>query len=81
MERSTASRTLALMARNGLVETTETSPTGRSLRVTVTEDGRSALVRAETAWRTAQNDVHDAIGSDAAGTMDDWLESLGGRGF
>lgn len=81
MERSTVSRTLALMTRNGLVETTETSPTGRSLWVTVTRDGRAALARAESAWRSAQDDVHDALGAEAAGTMDDWLAGLSGRGF
>ncbi len=81
MERSTVSRNLALMTRHGLVETTETSPTGRSLWVTVTAGGRSALARAEEAWRSAQADVQKAIGPEAAGMMDDWLVSLTGQGF
>ena len=81
MERSTVSRNLALMTRHGLVETTETSPTGRSLWVTVTAGGRSALAQAEQAWRSAQTDVQNAMGPEAAGTMDDWLVSLTGRGF
>lgn len=81
MERSTVSRNLALMTRRGLVETTETSPTGRSLWVTVTVGGRSALAKAEQAWQRAQTDVQTAIGPEAAGTMDDWLVSLTGRGF
>ncbi len=81
MERSTVSRNLALMTRHGLVETTETSPTGRSLRVTVTGEGRTALARTESAWRSAQTAVHDAIGPDAAGTMDDWLDRMAERGF
>ncbi|MFY9917878.1 MAG: MarR family winged helix-turn-helix transcriptional regulator [Mycobacterium sp.] len=81
MERSTVSRNLALMTRHGLVETTETSPTGRSLWITVTVGGRSALAKAEQAWQSAQTDVQKAIGPEAAGTMDDWLVSLTGRGF
>lgn len=81
MERSTVSRNLALMTHHGLVETTETSPTGRSLRVTVTATGRRALAEAEQAWRSAQVDVENAIGPTAAGEMDGWLAGLAERGF
>ena len=81
MERSTVSRNLALMTQHGLVETAETSPTGRSLRVMVTDSGRGAVARAEQAWRSAQADVKSAIGPEAADEMDGWLAGLAERGF
>ena len=42
VERSTMNRNLALMEKRGYVRTTETSPTGRSQRVTVTREGEAA---------------------------------------
>ncbi len=79
MDRSTVSRNLALMVQHGLVETTETSPTGRSLRVMVTMAGRGALAQAEQAWRSAHADVKNAIGPEAAGEIDGWLAGLAER--
>ena len=81
MERSTVSRNLALMTQHGLVETTETSPTGRSLRVMVTVAGRGALAQAEQAWHGAQADVKSALGPEAAGVMDGWVAGLAERDF
>jgi len=76
IERSTMSRNLALMESRGLVETTETSPTGRSQKIAVTPAGISALADAETAWRQAQAAVEAAIGPHAVGTLDQWLARL-----
>lgn len=76
IERSTMSRNLALLEQRGLVETTERSPTGRSLRVTITDGGAATLAEAEKAWTTAQEALRDVIGNDAAATLDTWIAAL-----
>ena len=53
IERSTMSRNLALMEKHGLVETTETSPTGRSTKIGITALGSQTLADATTAWGEA----------------------------
>ena len=77
IERSTMSRNLTLMEQKGLVETTERSPTGRSLRVAITASGLTSLVEAEDAWRRAQTALRNIVGDDAAATLDTWLGGLG----
>ncbi|HEY0934335.1 MAG TPA: MarR family winged helix-turn-helix transcriptional regulator [Trebonia sp.] len=76
VERSTMSRNLALMEKHGYVRTTETSPTGRSQRVTITREGQIALGRAEQAWRQAQDSIIGQLGGHSVATLDSWLESL-----
>ncbi len=76
IERSTMSRNLALLEQRGLVETSDTSPTGRSLRVEITAAGTDAFARAKEAWSAAQKAVTDAIGDEAVSTLDTWLANL-----
>jgi DNA-binding MarR family transcriptional regulator len=76
VERSTMSRNLALLEQRGLVKTSETSPTGRSLRVGITPAGIDALAEAQGAWSAAQGALRDVVGDDAASLLDTWLENL-----
>jgi DNA-binding MarR family transcriptional regulator len=76
VERSTMSRNLALLEQRGLIKTSETSPTGRSLRVGITTAGIDALAEAEGAWSAAQRALSDAVGAEAAAILDTWLENL-----
>jgi DNA-binding MarR family transcriptional regulator len=76
VERSTMSRNLALLEQRGLVKTSETSRTGRSLRVGITPDGIDALAEAQRAWSAAQGTLRDVMGDDAASILDTWLENL-----
>ena len=76
IERSTMSRNLGLLEQRGLVKTSETSPTGRSLRVEITAAGTDALAEAEGAWSAAQHAVRDIVGDDAASILDTWLANL-----
>ena len=76
IERSTMSRNLALLEKRGLVKTSETSPTGRSLRVEITAPGTDAIAEADGAWSAAQQAVRDVVGDDAASILDTWLVSL-----
>jgi DNA-binding MarR family transcriptional regulator len=79
IERSTMSRNPALLEQRGLVGTTDTSPTGRSLRVEITASGTEAFARAQDAWSAAQEAVLEAGGGEAASTLDTWLDNLAQR--
>ena len=76
VERSTMSRNLALMENRGYVRTTETSPSGRSQRVTITREGEMVLGQAEQAWRQVQDSIAAQLGEHAVPTLDSWLASL-----
>jgi DNA-binding MarR family transcriptional regulator len=76
IERSTMSRNLALFEQRGLVDASDTSSTGRSLRVEITAAGTDAFARAKEAWSAAQKAVREAIGDEAASTLDTWLDNL-----
>ena len=78
VERSTVSRNLALLEKRGYVTATQTSPTGRSLRVTVTAEGRALYAETEDAWREAQLSLVGQLGADAVPTLDRWLLTLTG---
>ena len=75
-ERSTMSRNLALMQQRGWVTTTQTSSSGRSMAVAITDEGTVTLARAHTAWAHAQTAVLALIGIDAPATLDSWLAAL-----
>lgn len=77
IDRSTMSRNLALMETKGWVTTTETSPSGRSLAVQITDAGTIQLATAERAWLSAQETVAASLGDDAVPTLDSWLAALG----
>jgi DNA-binding MarR family transcriptional regulator len=78
VERSTMSRNLALMKERGWVEPATVSPAGRTMTVTVTDRGRATFLDARDAWNAAQRAVAEALGEQAAGGIDDWLEGLAG---
>jgi DNA-binding MarR family transcriptional regulator len=75
-ERSTISRNLSLMEAKGLVATTDVSPSGRSMAVSITESGSQALTRAGKAWRAQQAALVELLGADAAAELDTWLDLL-----
>jgi DNA-binding MarR family transcriptional regulator len=74
LERSTISRNLAVMQKRGWIAAADTSPTGRAMSVTVTDDGMVAFTRAGTAWRRAQADAAKMLGPNAASMLDEWLD-------
>lgn len=76
IERSTMSRNLALMQAKGLIRATETSATGRSMAVTITDAGTGALAQAQHAWSEAQHAVQHSIGANAATVLDSWISGL-----
>jgi len=79
MERSTRSRNLAAMEDRGWIAPEETSATGRSMTVTITEAGKAKLATADAAWNDAQSALVDAMGPTAAATIDAWLDMLAGQ--
>ena len=80
MERSTVSRNLAVMEGRGWIAPSETSATGRSMTVVITEEGSTTLASADVAWSEAQEDLVEAMGSEAASTIDAWLGGLTAKG-
>lgn len=76
IERSTISRNLDLLAQLGYVRVAETSATGRTTRVAVTDAGRQALTDAEPAWQRAQDWISGAVDEDAVDALDRWLTAL-----
>jgi DNA-binding MarR family transcriptional regulator len=79
LERSTISRNLALMQNRGWVSVAQSSATGRTMSVTITDAGIAAFTSADTAWRRAQADAARMLGPDAAATLDQWLGSDAAR--
>jgi DNA-binding MarR family transcriptional regulator len=73
LERSTMSRNLAIMQKNGWIAPVETSATGRAMSVAITEAGVAAFTRAGSAWRRAQADAVKMLGPDVAPTLNGWL--------
>ena len=76
VERSTMSRNLATLERNQLVDIVEQSPTGRSMSVAITDEGRRRLAAAEASWRQVHDELREALGDDVAAVIDAWLEQL-----
>ena len=76
VERSTMSRNLTLMESRGLVVTTETSASDRSLAVTVSDLGTEKLVSAQAAWTEAQEAVIAGTAADVPSVLDGWIEDL-----
>ncbi len=74
VERSTVSRNLALMQDRDWVTVAETSPTGRTMAVTIADSGVAAFISASGAWRIAQARVAAMLGQAAASTLDQWLD-------
>ena len=76
LERSSISRNLAIMEAKGWVTAADTSLTGRTMTVAITESGIDMLASAKTAWQKVQASVVTSLGSGAPATLDSWLELL-----
>ena len=76
VERSTMSRNLAVLHERGWVRATETSPSGRSRAVTISDSGTAVLAAADQAWTQAQSALVECLGADAPAILDSWLMSL-----
>lgn len=76
LERSTISRNLDVLTHRGYVRAAETSATGRTTRVAVTDAGYQALADAQPAWQRAQAWISEAVEPDAAEALDRWLNAL-----
>jgi DNA-binding MarR family transcriptional regulator len=76
VERSTMSRNLSLLETKGLVTVTERSASGRSLAVTITDDGLRTLAATRAAWEQAQEALIADLGADVPDTLDSWLAEL-----
>jgi DNA-binding MarR family transcriptional regulator len=76
VERSTMSRNLAVLQDRGWVVTTRSSPTGRTMAVTITPEGSRQLADAHTAWSSAQHTIITALGADAPAVLDGWITGL-----
>lgn len=75
VERSTISRNLSVMEQAGWVAL-DNSPSGRTVSVTITQDGIAALARAKAAWAEAQTYVAERVGAETPGTIDSWIAAL-----
>src|SRR3954452_20206917 len=64
MDKSTLSRDVEVMRRNGWLEVEEGAGRGRPLRIS--PDGQSLLERSFPAWRQAQDQARTLIGDDGA---------------
>jgi DNA-binding MarR family transcriptional regulator len=76
VERSSLSRSLAVMQRRGWLASVQTSPTGRAMTVEVSDEGTAVLGSAARAWNAAQDAVTETLGPSSRGTLDEWLARL-----
>jgi len=79
MEKSTLSRNLARMERNGWVVVTE-GETGRTQGVGITRRGRALIARALPAWRAAQVTTRGMLGDEGAGSIVGAFDSVRAHG-
>src|ERR1700761_3908184 len=70
LDRSSVSRNLALMQRNGWVGVAETSATGRAMSVTITDAGVAVFTSAGAAWCRVQADMAEMLGPGAIRILD-----------
>lgn len=75
VERSTISRNLSVMERKGWVAR-ESSPSGRSASVAITDEGIAVLAAAKEAWGEAQAHIVELVGTNTSVTIDSWLDAL-----
>jgi DNA-binding MarR family transcriptional regulator len=76
VERSSLSRSLAVMQRRGWLAPVNTSPTGRAMTVVISDAGTVTLGSAARAWKEAQDAVTETLGPSSRGTLDHWLAQL-----
>lgn len=73
-ERSTLTRNLALLLKEGWVE--ELPSQGRSRPIVLSSAGRKLLVEAVPAWRKAQIEARALLGEEGAATLIDVADAL-----
>ncbi|WP_222950778.1 MarR family winged helix-turn-helix transcriptional regulator [Sphingomonas sp. JC676] len=66
-ERSTLTRNLALLLKDGWIE--ELAAEGRSRPIILSEAGRKLLVTAAPAWRAAQEEAHKLLGDQGVAAL------------
>ena len=75
LERTAATRNLAIMEKVGLIERRE-GEDRRERLVKITEEGQRRLKAAQPLWNKAQRDLIDRIGEPVANSMLNQLESI-----
>lgn len=75
LERTAATRNLAIMEKGGLIERRE-GEDRRERLVEITEDGQRRLKAALPLWNKAQHELIDRIGEPVANSMLHQLESI-----
>ena len=75
LERTAATRNLAIMEKGGLIERRE-GEDRRERLVKITEEGQRRLKAAQPLWNKAQRDLIDRIGEPVANSMLNQLESI-----
>jgi DNA-binding MarR family transcriptional regulator len=75
-ERSTLTRNLALLLREGWIEELPAEGGGRRRPIVVSEAGRKFLVSAAPAWRSAQVKARQLLGDEAAATIIDVADGM-----
>lgn len=71
MDKSTLSRNLRLMKRHGWIR--EVAVEGRARQLSLTAQGREALLAAMPAWEDAQNAARERLGAGAGEVLDKLL--------
>ncbi len=79
VERSTMSRNLAVLERQGWVATVTASSTGRSMAVALTAAGSEKLREAGQTWAVVQRETETLLGPDAAATIKGWVAAVRGQ--
>jgi DNA-binding MarR family transcriptional regulator len=79
MDRTTLTRDVAPLERDGLVERPKDPADGRVRLVALTATGRARLEEARSHWRRAQEQVLDLVGREAWRSLEDALRDLRDR--
>ncbi len=69
MDRTTLTRNVALLAKNGWVTTSPDATDARSTVITVTTAGRAIARKALPAWRAAQESLSQAFGATGVAAL------------
>lgn len=77
LEQSTATRSVELLRRNGLVQVTRSEADARVREISLTAAGHARLEAAMPAWRSAQEQAVRALGKTRASRLLAALEEIG----
>jgi DNA-binding MarR family transcriptional regulator len=76
LDRSGLGHSLRPLQRDGLIRLDQDTADRRSVRVSLTEEGRRRFERARVLWRTAQDQVAGVLGATVADTLRAQLNDL-----